>query len=111
MVDWQEKERFQCSFEEAIRDIPQKEPPIQTLVKSNLTKFFDLNTKSQFFEFIKSINFTISTSFIGDTRRIGSTKDIGIARFIKNTRPIDFLFILEDITQQLLESEHSLTLG
>jgi hypothetical protein len=42
LADWQEEEKLQHSFEEAIKDIQQKEPPkdlhganIQTLVKAN----------------------------------------------------------------------------
>jgi hypothetical protein len=43
LVAWQEEEKLQHSFEEAIKDIQQKEPPkdlhganIRTLVKANL---------------------------------------------------------------------------
>jgi hypothetical protein len=49
LVDWQEEERFQHSFEEAIRDIQQKEPlgtNLQTLIKANLTKNFGLDIKN-----------------------------------------------------------------
>jgi len=46
LVDWQKEKRLQHSFEEAIKDIQQKEPPranIQIPVKSNLTKNFGLD--------------------------------------------------------------------
>jgi hypothetical protein len=53
--DWQEEENFQHSFEELIMDIVHKDPTrdlprvsIQTLVKSNLTRNFNLDTKNQF---------------------------------------------------------------
>jgi hypothetical protein len=46
LADWQEEERFQCLFEKAIRDIQQKKPPMQTPVKSNITKNFGLDTKN-----------------------------------------------------------------
>jgi hypothetical protein len=52
LANWQEKEMLQCLFEEAIMDIQEKEPPIQTSVKPNLTKNFNLNIKNQLFEFI-----------------------------------------------------------
>jgi len=42
LANWQEEEKFQCSFEEAIKNLQLKEPPrdlpkasIQTLVKTN----------------------------------------------------------------------------
>jgi hypothetical protein len=41
LVEWQEKEMFQCLFEKANRDIQQKELPrmiIQTLIKTNIPK-------------------------------------------------------------------------
>jgi hypothetical protein len=67
LADWQEKERFQCLFEEAIKDIQQKEPPIQTLVKSNLTKKFGLDIENQFFG---------STGSTGIISSIGSTRSL-----------------------------------
>ncbi len=39
------------------------------------------------------------------------TGNMGAIKFIGNTRPPKFFLILEDITQQLLESKHILTLG
>ncbi len=51
MVNWQEKEKVQCSFEEAIKDLQQKEPPaitIQTPIKANFIKNFSLDTKNEF---------------------------------------------------------------
>jgi hypothetical protein len=36
---------------------------------------------------------------------------MGAIKFSRNTRPLEFFLILKDITQQLLESKHILTLG
>jgi len=36
---------------------------------------------------------------------------MGVISFIRNIRPPDFFIILEDITQQLLESKHIFILG
>jgi hypothetical protein len=49
LVDWQEVEMFQCSFEEAIRDIQRREPPranIKTMIKTNLIKNFGLDIEN-----------------------------------------------------------------
>jgi hypothetical protein len=69
--DWQEEEKFQHSFEEVIMDILHKDPArdlpkarIQTLVKSNLTRNFNLDTKNQFTKTTKPINFIRSTVVI-----------------------------------------------
>jgi len=51
LVNCQKKEKVQCSFEEAIKDLQQKEPPaitIQTPIKANLIKNFGLDTKNEF---------------------------------------------------------------
>jgi hypothetical protein len=80
LVDWQEEERLQRSFEETIRDIQQKEPPrasIQTLVKSNLTKNFRLDTKNQ---------------FLGSTCAIGNTS---VTKFTKSISPTKNSLVLE----------------
>jgi hypothetical protein len=39
------------------------------------------------------------------------TENMGAIKFTGNTKPPEFFLILEDITQQLLESKHILTLG
>ncbi len=91
---------MQHSFEEVIKDILHKEPArdlprasIQTLVKSNLTRNFNLDTKNQFTKTIEPINFT---------------RSIVVTRI---TRTIKSFSILKIITQQLLESKHTFTLG
>jgi hypothetical protein len=86
----------QCLFEEAIRDIQQKEPPMQTLVKSNITKNFGLDIKNQIFE---SISSTRSIRAMSATKSTGSIEDTNIIKFIRNIGPIEFFSILEDITQ------------
>jgi len=52
LANWQEKEKLQHLFEEAIKDIQKKEPPkdlhganIQIRVKANFIKNFDLDTR------------------------------------------------------------------
>jgi len=80
LADWQEKERFQCLFEEAIKDIQQKEPPIQTLVKLNLTKIFGLDIENQFFG---STGSTGIISSIGSTGSIGYSRDITVFNLLK----------------------------
>jgi hypothetical protein len=54
--DWQEEEKLQCSFEEVIKDLQQNELHgakfIQTLIKSNLTKNFDFDTKNNFIDLL-----------------------------------------------------------
>jgi hypothetical protein len=107
------KKNIQRSFEEAIKDIQQKEPPknmrgasIQTSIKANLTRNFGSNIKNQSYRstsFIGSIkstgptNFTSSTRFIGVIKLIGSTRSIGNV----DVMGITICFsILEDITQQ-----------
>ncbi len=119
-------------------DIQQKEPHganIQTPIKSNLPKNFGLNTKNQFFKsirptnFIGSIAFNSFISFIRFTRSTDVTTSIrptkstnvidftgpieitNVTGFIENTSSTKNSLILEDITQQLLESKHTFTLG
>jgi hypothetical protein len=94
------RKKFQHSFEEVIKDILHKEPTrdlprasIQTLIKSNLTRNFNLDTKNQFTRTIEPIDCTRSTIVIRITRTIRSFS------------------ILENITQQLLENKHTFTLG
>jgi len=82
LANWQEGEKLQCLFEETINDIQKKEllgTSIQALVKANLIKNFSLNPKNQL---------TKPTSFVGTIRSIDT---------IRNTKPIDFFSILEDI--------------
>jgi len=75
------------------------------LVKANLTKNFILDTKNQS---TKPTGFIISTDAIGF---IASTKNTNANGFTENTKLIKFFSILEDITQHLLKSKHTLTLG
>ncbi len=95
LVDSQEEKKLQCSFEEAIKDIQQKEPlgaSIQTLNKANFTKNFGLDIENQF---IRPIKFTKPTNFIDSTGSINvigftdSTRNTGIIRFIKNIGPTE----------------------
>jgi len=84
---------------------------IQIPNKVNLTKNFDLNTKNQF---IIPINFTGFIGFMRSTSATGSTnsiKNVNAIRFIGNIIPTILFSILEDITQQLVESKHTLILG
>jgi len=108
LANWQEEEKLQCLLEKAIKDIQQQELPrinIQTLVKANLTKNFNLDTENQY---IKPTDFIRSISAIGFT---ASTKNTSANGFTKNTKPTEFFSILEDITQHLLKSKHTLTFG
>ncbi len=98
-------------FEEAIKDIQQKEPPkdmpranIQTLIKANLTRNFGSNIKNQFIKstsFTKSIkstgptNFTNSTKFTNVIKLIGSTGFIGNIDVMGITKRFS---VLEDIS-------------
>jgi hypothetical protein len=66
---------------------------IQTLVKANLTRNFNLDTKNQYAKTTEPINFTRYTIVIRITKIIGS------------------FLSLEDITHQLLRSKHTFTLG
>jgi hypothetical protein len=78
LVDQQKGEKLQCSFEETINDIQEKEPhgaSTQTLVKANLTKNFDLDPKNQL---------TRPTDFAGS---------IGSIDVTRNTKPTEFLLI------------------
>ncbi len=118
MADWQEEEKLQHLFEEAIKDIQQKEPleaSIQTPIKANFTKNFALGTKNQFFEPIGFTSSTASTDAIGSIDTSGFTsfiENIDAIGFIKNIRPIEEKkLVLENVTQQLLESKHILILG
>lgn len=111
LADWQEEEKFQHSFEEAIRDIHQKEPfgaSIQTLIKVNLTKNFGLGIENRSTKPISFIGFIGS---IGASRSIRSTRNTNTIKFIGNIRPTNFFLVLEDITQQLLETKYTLILG
>jgi len=90
---------------------------IQTLIKANLTRNFGSNIKNQFIKLtsftgsIKSIeptNFTNSTKFISVIKLIGSIGFIGNIDVMGITKRFS---VLEDITQQLLESKHTFTLG
>jgi hypothetical protein len=65
---------------------------IQTLVKANLTRNFNLDTKNQYTKTTEPIDFTRSTIVIRITRTIRS------------------FLSLEDITQQLLKNKHTFTL-
>jgi hypothetical protein len=89
---------------------------IQTF-KANFTSNFGSNIKSQS---IKSTSFIGPIKPIGPTNFIGSTEFISAIKFTSSTKYIgniivmgitNFLFILEDITQQLLESKHTFILG
>jgi hypothetical protein len=84
---------------------------ILTLIKANLTKNFGLETKNQYIKSIEPTNFINSIGSINVTGFIGSIENITITKFIANTRIIDFFVVLEDITQQLLESTCPLNLG
>ncbi len=124
LANWQKEEKFQCSYEEAIKDIQQKEPPkdmpranIQTSIKANLTRNFGSNIKNQF---IKPISFTSSIKSTRPTNFTSSTEFTSVIKFtnstisirnINATRIIGSFSILEDITQKLLESKHTFTLG
>jgi hypothetical protein len=97
LANWQEEERFQCLFQEAIRDIQQKEPPMQTPVKSNITKNFGLDIKNQIFE---SISSTRSIRTMSATKSTGSIRDIKHHQIYHKYWSNRFFFsILEDITQ------------
>jgi hypothetical protein len=122
-------------FEEAIKDIQQKKPlgvSIQTPIKSILPNNFGLDIKNHFFGSIRSINFIdsskstsiiISTGSTGITKSTGPTKSTNVIGFfgpIENTNISGFSknigstknsLVLEDITQQLLRSKHTFTLG
>jgi hypothetical protein len=78
------KKNIQRSFEEAIKDIQQKEPPkdmrgasIQTSIKANLTRNFGSNIKNQS---IRSTNFIGSIKSTGPTNFIGSIRIIGVIK-------------------------------
>ncbi len=84
---------------------------IQTLVKSNLTRNFNLDTKNQFTKTTKPINFTRSIVVIRITKTIkpiNFTRSIVVIRIPKTIKSFS---ILENITQQLLENKHNFTLG
>jgi hypothetical protein len=90
---------------------------IQNLIKANLTRNFGSNIKNQF---IKSTSFTGSIKSIEPTNLTNSTKFISVIKLIGSIGfigNIDVMgitkrfSILEDITQQLLESKHTFTLG
>ncbi len=105
LANWQEEEKLQCSFEEAIRDIHQNElfgASIQTLIKVNLTKNFGLDIENQS---------TKPISFIGFIGSISATRNTNTIKFIGNIRPTKSFLVLEDITQQLLETKYTLILG
>jgi len=119
----QAEEKLQWSFEEATKDIQQKEllgANTQTPIKANFTKNFGLDTKDQFFGPTRPTNFTGSTkstnatNFVKSTRVkgiIGSLKNTNVIRFIGNIGTTNFFLVLDDIIEQLLESKHTLTLG
>jgi len=71
-----------CLFEEAIKDLQQKEPPkanTQILIKANLLKNFNLDTENEIFRSIRS---TIPIGFTNSTRSIES---ITVTNFINST--------------------------
>jgi len=85
LADWQKGEKLQCLFEETINDIQEKKPlgtNIQTLLKANFTKNFDLDPKNQL---------TGPISFASSTRSISATR---------YTKPTNFFSNLEDVVQQ-----------
>ncbi len=94
--------------------MPSTSNNIQTLIKPNLIKNFDLDTENEFFKPIGSTRptgFIRSIESIGVTNFITSTWSTRATCFIGHIGTIEFFSILEDITQQLLENKHTITLG
>jgi hypothetical protein len=72
---------------------------IQTIVKANLIKNFNLDIEKQFFGHAGSTKLTrvtSSTKSNGATGSIDFIKKIGVIESIKNTWPIEFFWVLEN---------------
>jgi hypothetical protein len=87
LVNWQEEEKLQHSFEAAMKDLQHKEPlgaSILTLIEANLQKNFGLETYNQYIEFTEPTNLTNSIGSISVIGFIGSTININAIEFIGN---------------------------
>lgn len=101
------KKKLQHLFEEAIKDIQQKESPrdlpkasIQTQVKANLTKNFGSDTKNQFSRPTESTGPTSFINFIGSTkpiRFINSTRSTNATKFTSSTKSIGNINVTKTI--------------